>query len=180
MGSSPSYCSRHPKLAGGVEHLQPPWRLPSLNTWWVRWVALSQSRESLVVFRPGEWGGCRPEVGQSSPRVCHGAVVGFDASGGHWSPLKGSGGRAGTPRQTINNLTDCLILHSPFLLSKTQSTQPGYEGRMSNAQLWQQECRKELKQKYFPSPFLPPAPPAAGEENRCHQNLYKNLLILST
>lgn len=73
------------------------------------------------------------EVGQSKARVWHWAAVGFDASGGHWSPRKGSGGRAGTPRQTINNLTVCLILHSPFLLSKTQSCQPGYEGRMSNA-----------------------------------------------
>lgn len=51
---------------------------------------------------------------------------------------------------------------------------------MNNVRLQQQECRKELKRKYFPSPFPPNPPSAAGEENRCHQNLYKNSLILST
>lgn len=30
---------------------------------------------------------------------------------------------------------------------------------MNNARLQQQECRKELKQKYFPSPFPPPLHP---------------------
>lgn len=30
---------------------------------------------------------------------------------------------------------------------------------MSNSQLWQQECRKELKQKYFPSSFPLPLQP---------------------
>ena len=31
---------------------------------------------------------------------------------------------------------------------------------MNNARLRQQECRKELKRKYFPSPFLSPQPPS--------------------
>lgn len=31
-----SYCSHHPKLADGVEYLQPPWCLPTLNRWWAR------------------------------------------------------------------------------------------------------------------------------------------------
>lgn len=50
-----------------------------------------------MVSRPGEWDVCGLEVGQRSPWLCHGAVVGFGASGGHWSPQKGSGGRVGTP-----------------------------------------------------------------------------------
>lgn len=60
----------------------------------------SQSQESSG-FQAGRMGVCRLEVGQRNPGVCHGAVVGFDASGGHWSPLKGSGGQAGTPHRLL-------------------------------------------------------------------------------
>lgn len=97
-----SSCSHYPKFTGGVGHLQPPWHLPSLNTWWVRpgetrcWRPHLSPR-GLVVSRPGEWGVCGLEVRQRNPRVCHRAVVGFDASGGHWSPQKGSGGWGGHP-----------------------------------------------------------------------------------